>query len=98
MTTSTRVLAAFVAVASLTNAFWALAASPSPDLVELERRVSLQLAHVRDSGPTDPVKRQQLFDASQLEQKGEAEIKSGDYKSAEDSLLRARTILRQLSD
>ena len=35
--------------------------------------MSLELAHVRDSGPTDPVKRKQLYDASQLVQKGEAE-------------------------
>jgi hypothetical protein len=33
-----------------------------------------------------------------LEQRGEAAIKSGDYKSAEDSLLRARAILRQFSE
>ena len=75
-----------------------MAASPSPELVNLERQVSLELAHVRDSGPTDPAKRKQLFDANRLEQKGEAAIKSGDYKSAEDSLLQARTILRRLSD
>jgi len=67
-------------------------------LVDLERQVSLELAHVRDSGPTDPAKRKQLFDASQLEQKGEAAIKSGDYKSAEDSLLQAQVILRGLPD
>ncbi len=66
-----------------------MAASPSPELVNLERQVSLELAHIRDSGPTDPAQRKQLFEASQLEQKGEAAIKSGDYKSAEDSLLRA---------
>ncbi|HEV2171469.1 MAG TPA: hypothetical protein VGR40_10995 [Candidatus Binatus sp.] len=98
MTTHKRLLPALAVLAALSNVSWAFAASPSPELVELERQVSLQLAHVRDNGPTDPVKRHQLFDASQLEQKGEAEIKSGDYKSAEDSLLRARTILRQLSD
>jgi len=33
-----------------------------------------------------------------LEQNGEAAIKSGDYKSAEDSLLRAREILRHLRE
>jgi hypothetical protein len=76
----------------------ARAASPPPELVKLERLVSLELAHVRDSGPTDPVKRKQLSDARQLEQQGEDAIKSGDYRSAEDSLLRARVILRQLSD
>ena len=93
-----RLLAAIASFATLAGAWPATAASPPPDLVNLERQVSLELAHVRDSGPTDPVKRQQLFDASRLEQNGEAAIKSGDYRSAEDSLLKARTILRQLSD
>jgi hypothetical protein len=97
MRSSSLFFAAIVVFAALV-AFPALAASPPPELVTLERQVSLELAHVRDGGPTDPVKRKQLFDASQLEQKGEALIKSGDYKSAEDSLLQARTILRQLSD
>jgi hypothetical protein len=76
----------------------AMAGSPPPDLVKLERQVSLELAHVRDIGPTDDIKRKQLFNARQLEQKGEDAIKSGDYKSAEDSLLQAHVILRQLSD
>jgi hypothetical protein len=98
ITTRARLVIAIVSAANLICACPAMAASPPPELVELERKVSLQLAHVRDSGPTDPVKRQQLFDANQLEQKGEAQIKSGDYKSAEDSLIRARTILLQLSD
>ena len=98
MTTRARLLVAIASTANLIYAGQAIAASAPPELVDLERQVSLELAHVRDSGPTDPVKRQQLFDANQLEQKGEAQIKSGDYKSAEDSLLRARTILRQLSD
>ena len=93
-----RLFAAIAALAIFVDASRARAASPSPELVNLERQVSLELAHVRDSGPTDPDKRKQLFDASNLEQKGEAAIKSGDYKSAEDSLLQARTILRQLSD
>ena len=37
-----------------------------------------------------PAKRRSCFDASQLEQKGEAAIASGDYRSAEDSLLKAQ--------
>jgi hypothetical protein len=93
-----RLFAAIAALSIFVEAPLAIAASPSPELVKLERQVSLELAHVRDSGPTDPDKRKQLFDASNLEQKGEAAIKSGDYKSAEDSLLQARAILRQLSD
>ena len=91
-----RLFAALAAIAILAEDFPATGASPSPELINLERQVSLKMAHVRDSGPTDPAKRKQLFDASQLEQKGEAAIKSGDYKSAEDSLLKAREILRHL--
>jgi hypothetical protein len=98
MKTGARLFATIAALAALVGTRLVIAASPSPELVNLERKVSLQLAHVRDSGPTDPDKRKQLFDASQLEQKGEAAIESGDYKSAEDSLLKAQTILRQLSD
>src|SRR5579863_10536920 len=98
MRTHVRLFAVVAASAALFGPLPASAASPSPELVKLEREVSLELAHVRDSGPTDPAKRKQLFDASELEQKGEAAIKSGDYKSAEDSLLKARDLLRQLSD
>jgi len=74
----------------------AIAASPPADLVEMERQVSLELAHARDTGPTDPAQRKELFDASQFDQKGEAAIKSGDYKSAQENLLKARDILRHL--
>jgi len=74
------------------------AGPPPPDLVKLEKLVSLELAHVRDTGPTDDARRKKLFNAKQLEQKGEEAIKSGDYKSAEDNLLQARVILRQLAD
>src|ERR1700730_13610673 len=98
MKKAARLLAAIAVLAILVGGRSAMAASPSPELVSLERQVSLELAHVRDSGPTDPAKRKQLFDASQLEQKGEAAIESGDYKSAEDSLLKAQAILRQFSE
>jgi hypothetical protein len=86
-----------IAVTSLRPAR-AIAGSPPADLVKLERQVSLELAHVRDIGPTDDTKRKQLLNARQLDQKGEDAIKSGDYKSAEDNLLQAHAILRQLSD
>jgi hypothetical protein len=98
MTKGARLFAAIAALATLAVSRPAIAASPSPELVNLERQVSLELAHVRDSGPTDPAQRKQLFEASQLEQKGEAAIKSGDYKSAEDSLLKAQAILREFSE
>jgi hypothetical protein len=93
-----RPFAAIAALAIFVEVSPAIAASPPPDLVEMERQVSLELAHVRDSGPTDPIQRKQLFDASQFDQKGEAAIKSGDYKSAQDNLLKARDILRHLRE
>ena len=96
MTTRAPTIAAIAALALAVGP--ASAASPPPELVKLERVVSLELEHVRDSGPTDPDKRKQLPDANRLEQDGEAAIKSGDYKSAENSLLQARVILRQLSN
>jgi len=96
MRTSLKLLAA-IAIA-IARAHPLLAGSPPPDLVKLEELVSLELAHVRDNGPIDDAKRRKLFTAKQLEQKGEDAIKSGDYKSAEDSLLQARVILRQLTD
>lgn len=76
-----------------------LVASPMPpDLVKLEKLVSLELAHVRDAGPTEPAKRKMLFDARNLDQQAEDSIKAGDYKSAEQNLLKARVILRQLNE
>jgi len=96
MRTSLKLLAAIaIAIAAPAPI---LAGSPPPDLVKLEKLVSLELAHVRDNGPIDDAKRKKLFTAKQLQQKGEDAIKSGDYKSAEDSLLQARVILRQLAE
>ena len=99
MKTSLKLLAALPAIAiAIAGADPVNAGSPPPDLVKLEKLVSLELAHVRDNGPIDDAKRKKLFTAKQLEQKGEDAIKSGDYKSAEDNLLQARVILRQLTD
>src|SRR5208282_5606621 len=97
MKTRVRLFTVIAAVIATVNVFPALA-EPPPDLVELERQVSLELAHVRDSGPTDPAKREQLYEASQSEQKGETEIKSSDYKDAEQSLLHARELLRKIRE
>src|SRR5712671_4434073 len=76
----------------------AVAAPVPPDLVKLEKLVGLELAHVRDAGPVDPAKRKMLFDARSLDQQAEDSIKAGDYKSAEENLLKARVLLRQLND
>ncbi|SRR5216683_1609341 len=86
------------AILALGDASRLEAASPPPDLVKLEKLVSLELAHVRDVGPTEPAKRKMLFDARQFDQHAEDSIKAGDYKSAEQNLLKARVLLRQLND
>ena len=99
MRTSLKLLAMLAAIAiTFAEPAPILAGSPPADLVKLEKLVSLELAHVRDTGPIDDARRKKLFTAKQLEQKGEEAIKSGDYKSAEDNLLQARVILRQLAD
>lgn len=85
----------FILIATSPRAF---AEPPPPDLVKLEKVVSLELAHVRDSGPTEPVRRKQLFEAHELDRQAEAAIKAGDYKSAEANLLKARVILRELAE
>lgn len=75
------------------------AAAPAPpDLVKLEKLVGLELAHVRDAGPTEPAKRKMLSDARGLDQQAEDSIKAGDYNSAEENLLKARVLLRQLNE
>ncbi|HEY6394175.1 MAG TPA: hypothetical protein VIX12_02085, partial [Candidatus Binataceae bacterium] len=65
-------------------------------LVKLEREVSLELAHARDAGPTDPRQRQQLSDAAELDSKGEQALKTGDYQTSYDDFLRARVMIRQI--
>ena len=95
---TTFVLALILAMLALGAAGRLEAASPPLDLVKLEKLVSLELAHVRDVGPTEPAKRKTLFDARQLDQQAEDSIKAGDYKSAEQNLLKARVLLRQLND
>ena len=75
-----------------------IAAPVPPDLVKLEKLVGLELAHVRDAGPTEPAKRKILSDARELDKQAEDSIKAGDFQSAEQNLLKARVLLRQLND
>jgi hypothetical protein len=70
--------------------------SAPPDIASLEREVSLQLAHVRDIGPTEPGQRRKMSDAAALDREAERAIAAGDWRTAEDELLQARDLLRQL--
>ncbi|MGH7781289.1 MAG: hypothetical protein ACREQR_15855 [Candidatus Binataceae bacterium] len=69
---------------------------PPADLVKLEREVSLKIAHARGEGPTDPGKRRQLSDAEQLDAKAENEIGAGDFRVAEDDLVKANALATEL--
>ena len=70
---------------------------PPADLANLEREVSLKIAHVRGEGPTDPVQRQKLHDAEHLDAKAEQEIGAGDFHTAEDDLVKANALATELA-
>ncbi|MGC1341329.1 MAG: hypothetical protein WA854_03320 [Candidatus Binataceae bacterium] len=88
-------------IATLAGAAPAAAGTNSPkppaDLSNLEREVSLKIAHVRGEGPTDPAQRQKLHDAEQLDAKAEQEIGAGDFRSAEDDLVKANALASELA-
>lgn len=70
---------------------------PPAALANLEREVSLKIAHVRGEGPTDPGQRQKLHDAEHLDAKAEQEISTGDFRSAEDDLVKANALATELA-
>jgi hypothetical protein len=70
--------------------------SAPPDVANLEREVSLELAHVRDVGPTDPEQRRKLGEAADLDREAERAIAAQDWRTAEDKFLQAQAILHQL--
>lgn len=94
-------LAILCLIATLAGAIPALAgpATPKPpaDLTNLEREVSLKIAHVRGEGPTDPGQRQKLHDAERLDAKAEQEIGAGNFRSAEDDLVNANALATELA-
>ncbi|HVA80177.1 MAG TPA: hypothetical protein VNF29_04575 [Candidatus Binataceae bacterium] len=69
---------------------------PPAELANLEREVSLKIAHVRDQGPTDPARRKQLADAEALDTKAEQEIGAGNFRSAQNDLVKANALTTEL--
>lgn len=94
------VTAALIAVLCSAAVVSALAADPahqpSTELKELEKKVSLKIAHASGEGLIDPAKRAQLREAHQLDVKAEQAIAAGAYDTAEEDLVKANTILGQL--
>ena len=86
------------ATLSLALASPALAASgnPPPELLQLEREVSLKLAHARDEGFTDPAKLKTLADAQAIDAEAEQALKDGEYERAENDFLQTNILLHNL--
>jgi hypothetical protein len=69
---------------------------PPAELLELEREVSLKMAHARDEGITEPAKLKTLGDAQAVDAEGEKALKDGEYERAENDFLKTKTLLRNL--
>jgi hypothetical protein len=85
-------------VMSIAGSAPAFAAGPKPpaDLVQLEREVSLKMAHARDEGYVDAPRRKTLADAQAVDTEGEKALKDGAFERAENDFLKAKVLLHNL--
>jgi len=85
-------------IMSIAGSAPAVADGPNPpaDLVQLEREVSLKMAHARDEGYTDAARRKTLADAQAVDTEGEKALKDGEFERAENDFLKAKVLLRNL--
>jgi hypothetical protein len=90
MRTTLSLLALFLVLAVVV-----FAASPSPDLLKLEKQVSLRIAHLRDQN-LDESDLKKLNAAQNLDSQAEQALASGKYQQAESQLLRAKLLLHDL--
>ncbi len=70
--------------------------NPPPELIQLEREVSLKMAHARGEGFVDASKRRTLADAEKVDADAEKAIKDGEFERAENDLLQAKVLLHNL--
>ncbi len=70
--------------------------NPPPELLQLEREISLKMAHARDEGFTEPSKLKTLADAQAVDAEGEKALKDGEYERAENDFLQTKTLLHNL--
>ncbi len=90
------VIAIAAALAICAAASFAAQTEIPPDLVQIEREVSLKLAHARGIGYTDRPRIEKLSQAEKYDHDGEAAMKAGDYHAAENDFLKAKLILHDL--
>ena len=72
-----------------------LATSPSPDLLKLEKQVSLRIAHLLDVN-LDESDLKKLHAAQNLDSQAEQALALKKYQQAESQLLRAKLLLHDL--
>ena len=73
----------------------AAGATPPPELLQLEREVSLKMAHARDEGFTEPSKLKTLADAQAVDAEAEKALKAGEYERAERRLPQNQGVVAQ---
>jgi len=88
-------IAAILALVLPTTAL-AGGANPPPELLQLEREVSLKMAHARDEGITEPSKLKTLADAQAVDAEAEKALKAGEYERAENDFLKTKALLHNL--
>jgi hypothetical protein len=93
-----RIAAISAAILSLALSTLALAAgaTPPPELLQLEREVSLKMAHARDQGFTEPSRLKTLSDAQAVDAQAEKALKDGAYERAESGFLKTKVLLHNL--
>ena len=74
----------------------AAGANPPPELLRLEREVSLKIAHARGQGFTEPSKLKALSEAQAVDAEAEQALQSGDYQRAEGDFLKTKALLHNL--
>jgi len=89
------IIAAMLSLAMAAIAF-AASTNPPPDLVHLEREVSLKMAHARDEGFTDAAKRKTLAEAQTVDAEGEKALEAGEFERAEEDFLKTKVLLHNL--
>jgi len=90
------IIAAILSLTLLPRLASAAGPKPPPELLQLEREVSLKMAHARDEGFTEPSKLKTLADAQAIDAEAEKALKDGDYERAETGFLKTKVILHNL--
>ena len=90
------IIAAILSLALLPRLASAAGPKPPPELLQLEREVSLKMAHARDEGFTEPSKLKTLSDAQAADAEAEKTLKDGDYERAESGFLKTKVMLHNL--